>query len=182
MLPGSGIRAASCLRQCWALSADCCCQSRSRPGVAGHGIWSHKRSLAMLYVVSLVAAVLSLYLSAAVLQPGFYAASITPGSRAITAAAVCPHGFFCGGGLPVSSFDPSDPTALSATEPSIQRCPQGTLTQEPGATNATQCCKYGLGCSHRPQTTCHMSHVTCRMPGRREMLFCVSTTQALREA
>jgi hypothetical protein len=105
-----------------------------------------------------------LYLLAAVLQPGFYAASITPGSRAITAAAVCPQGFFCGGGLPVNSFDPSDPTALSATEPSIRLCSHGTLTKELGSTSEAQCCK--SLCQLQLQGTCHVKFTSllCRRP------------------
>lgn len=82
----------------------------------------------------------SLYMYA-VLKPGYYAVAIATPSRAITAAALCPHGFVCPGAVPVAAFDPSDPTALSATEPSIGVCKLGMWTKDMGATAANACSK-----------------------------------------
>jgi len=91
--------------------------------------------------------VLLLLLCNAVLKPGFYAVAISVPGRAITAAAVCPQGFVCPGDtLPVAAFDVNNPTALSATEPSIQACPDALWTKEPGATSPNQCCKWICSC------------------------------------
>ena len=86
-----------------------------------------------------------LLIDPAVLKPGYYAVSITLSSRAVTAAAICPQGFICPGNVaPVAAFDPSDPTALSATEPSIQVCASGLWTKDVGATSPNQCSKWFL--------------------------------------
>lgn len=77
----------------------------------------------------------------AALLPGFYAAALS-GDGAITAAAQCPQRYVCPGGRPTSAFSPADPTiTLLAADSTIQLCPDGTWTKEPGATSVEQCCE-----------------------------------------
>lgn len=99
----------------------------------------------------------------AVLLPGFYATQISRPSRQITGTAVCPQGFVCKGGLPLSTFDPQDPTALPTSELTIKRCAKNTWTKEIGATDAAQCCKCaargfenasGIAPGQQPQPVC----------------------------
>lgn len=75
----------------------------------------------------------------AVLLPGFHAAAIA-GSGEVTAAAACPQNFYCPSGVPGNAFDPANPDAFPA-EPTIQRCPSGTWTQDRGSVSPEQCCK-----------------------------------------
>jgi hypothetical protein len=91
----------------------------------------------------------------AVLVPGHYARSMKASSRAITGAGLCPQRFFCPGSQPVRSFDPTDPTAISTSDPTVKPCPAGTFTQELGATSEQQCCKWAAAyrvraCVHAP--------------------------------
>lgn len=75
----------------------------------------------------------------AVLLPGYYAAAMD-GSGTVTAAAACPQKYYCPGAVtPGQAFDPSNPSGLSPSEPSIKQCPDGTWTQERAAIAPEQC-------------------------------------------
>jgi len=82
----------------------------------------------------------------AVLLPGYYAAAMD-GSGTVTAAAACPQKYYCPGAVtPGQAFDPSNPSGLSPSEPSIKQCPDGTWTQERAAIAPEQCCEYTRDC------------------------------------
>lgn len=72
-----------------------------------------------------------------VLQPGLYARNMS--GVIITAAALCPQGFYCQGGKPVQVFNTSNPSALSTAETTIVACPNQLWTQELGSTSIEQC-------------------------------------------
>lgn len=85
------------------------------------------------------------------LQPGFYAAAMSPVNGAITAADVCPVGYFCRGGKPTRGFaglgnttsssgsNSNSPGLTSVADPTLTPCPSGTVTQAPGASSPDQC-------------------------------------------
>lgn len=74
-----------------------------------------------------------------VLQPGFFAVKLGPGT--ITQAQLCPQNYFCQGGAPSSTFDPSNPGSLSPSEPSIKRCANGMWTLDIASYAVEQCCE-----------------------------------------
>jgi hypothetical protein len=60
----------------------------------------------------------------------------------VTAVAVCPQKYYCGGGTPVSAFDPRQPSWASPNDNTIKACPQGTWTDNVGARSLAQCSEY----------------------------------------
>jgi hypothetical protein len=85
--------------------------------------------------------------AAAVLRIPFYAAAIAADGT-ITEARVCPQNYLCPGGIPESAFDPQQPAALSASEKTIKRCPNGLWTQDPGAYYVKQCRELTVRLAH----------------------------------
>ena len=77
--------------------------------------------------------------AAAVVSPGYYASQMNGGI--VTAVAVCPQKWYCGGGRPVGPFDPLRPTWIAPTDTTVKACPDGLWTQSMGATTLQQCCK-----------------------------------------
>jgi hypothetical protein len=60
----------------------------------------------------------------------------------ITEVAVCPQTYYCQGGKPLMSFDVTNPSLLPSIDTTIKRCPSGTWTENVGATDVLQCCKW----------------------------------------
>lgn len=81
----------------------------------------------------------------AVLFPGMYAAAMN--GTAVTATKRCPQRYYCPGGVPQAVFDPANPAALSAADPSIKACPDGTYTQGLQAASVEECCECRLDCA-----------------------------------
>lgn len=62
--------------------------------------------------------------------------------RVLRCAVLCCDVLHAGpGGVPLSSFDPANPGALSDAEPSIKACPNGMWTQDVASFVAQQCCE-----------------------------------------
>ena len=71
---------------------------------------------------------------------GFFAREISA-NNTITQAQLCPQGYFCPGGVPNSTFNPSSPLPISPDGTSIVRCSWGMWTREVGSVAAEQCCE-----------------------------------------
>lgn len=99
--------------------------------------------LMLLPAVSLCASVCCLQ-TAAVLLPGYYAAART--GVEITLARPCPQNYYCPGGTPLGVFNPNNPGSRNVADTTLQSCPDGRWTQQPGATAATDCCKCMFDC------------------------------------
>lgn len=69
------------------------------------------------------------------LLPGYAPVKLSAGT--VTAARLCPRGFFCTGGVPTAAFDPAAPAALAGT--TVAACASGTTTADVGAFAALQC-------------------------------------------
>jgi hypothetical protein len=97
--------------------------------------------------------------STEVLLPGFFAMKLSANST-ITQAQLCPKGYFCPGGVPNSTFDPSNSAVLSPNESSIKDCGAGMSTREVGASAAQQCGE------SRGAGTCQGLHMQLLQPSR----------------
>lgn len=70
-----------------------------------------------------------------VVLPGYYPTSLAGG--AVKATQLCPRGYYCLGGVPAAAFNPAAPAVMAGT--TVVACPNGTTTQEPGASTSFQC-------------------------------------------
>lgn len=70
--------------------------------------------------------------------PGRYASAIS--GVIVQSTQICPQKYYCQGGTPAMVFNPATPGTLNATiEDTIKICPEGTWTQDLGATDPDQC-------------------------------------------